>query len=137
MNCGARQDMQEGGTICLAAFMLLARDGTAGQKVRAAAALRNLAYTEAIAEAIGALGMEPIVNLVQSGSAHAREQAAGALGNLALVSRNRSAIQNAGGYQALSALVAEATTQGQRDVAATALKILQHAEEVACVVVKG
>ena len=58
------------------------------------------------------------------------------MGNLALVIRNRAAIQMSGGYEALSALVMEGN-EAQRDVAAAALKILAHADEVACVVVKG
>ena len=124
---------QSGG---LSPLLALAREGTAGQKVRAAAALRNLAYTESIAAEMASLGVAPLVALVKGGSAHAREQAAGCLGNLALVIRNRSAIQMAGGYEALSQLVMEGN-QGQRDVAQSALKILAHADEVACVVVKG
>ena len=92
--------------------------------------------TESIALAIASAGVEPLVALVKSGSPHAKEQAAGALGNLALVTRNRSAIQMAGGYEALSQLVMEGS-QGQRDVAASALKILAHADEMEVMVVKG
>ena len=80
--------------------------------------------------------MAPLVALVKAGSNHAKEQAAGCLGNLALVIRNRSAIQMAGGYEALSQLVVEGSPS-QVEVAQSALKILAHADEVACVVVKG
>jgi len=85
---------------------------------------------------MAALGVAPLVALVQSGSAAAKEQAAGALGNLGLVQQNRSAIVNSGGYQALSQLVIHGTA-AQREVAAAALQVLAHADEMAIVVRKG
>ena len=61
----------------------------------------------------------------------------GALGNLALDARNRSAIQRAGGFEALSMLAQNGSSPGQRSVASAALQILAHVDEVGCVVVKG
>ena len=52
------------------------------------------------------------------------------------MTRNRSAIQTAGGYQALSQLVMEGTP-AQREVANAALQVLAHADEVAVLVKKG
>ena len=105
-------------------------------RVRAAACLRNLAYTEEIAVQMAELGVEPLVALIVSGSAAAKEQAAGALGNLGLVIRNRQAIQMAGGYQALSQLAMEGN-ESQRDVASAALQVLAHADEMTVLVKKG
>ena len=106
------------------ALLGLARAGTAGQKVRAAAALRNLASSDRIAAQLVAAGIGPLVALVRSGSNAAKEQAAGTLGNLALLPTNRAALHQAGAVDALSQLAIEGSTGAQKEVAEAALAFL-------------
>ena len=120
----------------VAPLLALTNIGTPGQKVRAAACLRNLAYTAEIGIQIAQLGLDPLVALINSGSNAAKEQAAGTLGNLGLDVRNRTAIQQAGGYEALNQLAMDGTP-AQREVASAALQVLAHADEVSVLVLRG